>query len=225
MKQLTKKNLAELAKTMPSLSESEQKNFIGGTVVIVDRHGNIVQGNNQLIKDYSTLNADKENVYWYVQGKDGTIENNFKSAGSISNNNHNGAINDMDMEGTAINKDVMSFLACNTDVEWSMALRDEESNSGYYGRINTSNSPDKVDVLDYGTGYTEWYHSHPFDNRRPEELGPSSGDYEVANKLTSEDSGYNYKKCTVYEARTGEWITYYGKKDDDEVYVKDMTRP
>ena len=42
MKQLTKKNLAELAKTMPSLSESEQKNFIGGTVVIVDRHGNIV---------------------------------------------------------------------------------------------------------------------------------------------------------------------------------------
>lgn len=51
MKQLTKKNLAELAKTMPSLSESEQKNFIGGTVVIVDRHGNIVQGNNQLIKD------------------------------------------------------------------------------------------------------------------------------------------------------------------------------
>ena len=133
MKQLTKKNLAELAKTMPSLSESEQKNFIGGTVVIVDRHGNIVQGNNQLIKDYSTLNADKENVYWYVQGKDGTIENNFKSAGSISNNDHNGAINDMDMEGTAINKDVMSFLACNTDVEWSMALRDEESNSGYYG--------------------------------------------------------------------------------------------
>lgn len=225
MKKISKESLAHLAEVMPQLSENEQRECVGGKVVIVDRNGNVLRGNSQIINGYTKLESDTENVYWYVMGKDGNIQSSYKSAGSVSNNNPNGAMNNMDFEGTGINKNVMAFLSENTNVEWGMALREDEATSGYYGRLNTSNDPGQVDVLDYGTGYTEWYHSHPFDDRRGNEFGPSSGDYEVVSMLTDEKNGYNYKKCTVYEARTGEWITFYGKKSEGEVYENEMTRP
>lgn len=42
MKKLTKSSLAELAKQMPVLSESEQSTYIGGDIFIIDRNGYIV---------------------------------------------------------------------------------------------------------------------------------------------------------------------------------------
>ena len=47
----------------------------------------------------------------------------------------------------------------------------------------------------------------------------------MISKLTDEKNGYNYRKITVYEPLTGEWITYYGKKGEGEVYENEMTRP
>ena len=160
---LTKESLAELAKVMPQLSEEEQRDCVGGKVVIVDQNGNLVRGNNQIINDYQAREQDTEHVYWYVTGDDGKVLNSIMSNGSVSSSNNNGSVKDMDMEGTAVNKNVMKFLSSSTSVEWGMALREEESNSGFYGRISTSDNCDLSS--DSYTGYTEWYHSHPLDEK------------------------------------------------------------
>ena len=126
----------------------------------------------------------------------------------------------MDYEGTAINKGTLRFLANNTEVEWMMA----ENISGSYGRLTTSNSKTGVgyDYEHIWEGYDAMYHSHP---RRygPDRayLGPSDADREATGFFAKA----GYSKCSIYEATTDEWVTYYGKKDSDEVYENEMTRP
>ena len=211
---------------MPRLSEEEQRECVGGTVVLVDRKGNVLRASDHksLIPDFWKKEKDEDHVYWFVMDKNEKTITSYVSDGSLHNNTLNGGMNDMDMEGSAVNKNVLEFLSPNTSVEWGMALKEDDSISGYYGRIVTSNDEGNVELTHHITGYTEWYHSHPKDDRAPEDFGPSSGDYEQAQILTSGEDGFTYTECTVYEARTGEWITYYGKKDEGEVYENEMKR-
>lgn len=77
MKKLTKMNLDELAKVMPVLSEVEQRQFVGGDLVIIDRKGFILDPSfypnmSEIISGIELKQNDTSQTYWYVVSPEGT---------------------------------------------------------------------------------------------------------------------------------------------------------
>lgn len=214
MKKIIKKNLDELARIMPVLSEYEQQRFVGGKVVLMDENGYIIDldkaedSHYQEIRDlfternmsYSSYNMDAGTTYFMIASK-----NDLKikdSSGTYLNNGYDTSINaEGDIEGNAITKDVFEFIARNTDVEWGYY----STSGGAYGRLVTSNSGTSVCVLNENeqVKYDSYYHSHPASvDHEPDKA--SEKDIEYANNLTKG----GYEQIGIYDAKTGNYINY-----------------
>ena len=218
MKKLTKKSLEELAQVMPVLSEMEMRECIGGDMIILNREGQILStGDTEMyrgvIPDYDIKMNDEKNTHWVVISPSGDFVGSCSSMGSLKRNGSEydsgvANINNLDLEGSAINKDVLKFLGNNTDVEWMML----ENESGNYSRLMTDNKENGVSV-DGGmlSGYTTVYHTHPdIDGKDPL---PSQVD---RNSISDFQAG-GIQKCVVYSAKDKKWYVYYGEAGNGEV--------
>ena len=211
MKKLTKSSLEELAQVMPVLSEKEQRMYMGssGDVMALDMNGNVINDTAMLreqIPDYDKQVADTKNTYWYVFNGD-QIVGNCVSEGTVKFNEvPSGYANVRDMEGTAVNRDVLQMLGESTDIEWMMFQND----SGY-ARLITEQRPDGVDYqIANDQNYNTVCHTHP-------ELtgyNPRPSDEDRASTGLFMDMGID--KCMIYSDLTNSWIVYHGEADREK---------
>ena len=226
MKKLTKKSLRELAVIMPQLSEVEQRDFVGGDVIVVDKDGHYLGGDASQFKekiagigyDYEKVANDPTHTLWVIEKYSGRFDSCYLGDGSIKNNKDSGSKDEFDFEGTGINRDALRFLGEHTNVEWMMY----EDMSGEYGRLQTSHLSDGFNGMISsnmnGHTYTTAIHTHPdMEGKDPK---PSKLDTSMTGAFI--DAGFD--KCMIYSAKTNSWVVYMGEKDKskNEKYVKDV---
>lgn len=214
MKKLTKSSLEELAQTMPVLSEMEQRMCIGGDLVIVDEKGSILDpalhpNMSKIISGIELKQNDNSQTHWYVVSSGGgkvldncTVNGRVNSVSGMSL-----AGNDPVLEGSAVTTNVLKMLGDHTDVEWMMA----EKASGNFGRLTTSKDPTRVyydpnKLKENWGGFSDIYHTHPYQGRDAEDTGVSQTDRENTGDFI--EAGF--QRCHVYDATKKEWKKYYG---------------
>ena len=209
MKKLTRKRLEDLALEVPVLNEIEQRDCIGGKIVAIDKEGNIVTASAGMLglssTDYNYQTNDADRTYWHVVDNKGKSKASYIQNGNFTSNQPNGAINDMDIEGSSVDRGLLSFVGANTKVEW-MYLESTNESGETYGRLITNNNRTEVLFSCTYTGFTTMIHSHPSGSI----LSLSEADQQITGTLIR----LGYSKLMVYDVETNQWITYYGDADE-----------
>ncbi len=215
-RKLTRQTLDELAQTMKCLTTDEQKNYVGGKVILVSKNGTMSSSHNAdiagtLISGYKDMEEDSENTYFCVMGLAGEESHIHKSTGTVTSvENYGESDSNYTLQGSAINIQTLEFLSKTTNVEWGM-LEDAvqgEGESKVPSRLFTSGNSSSVDV--YGmnrdengkpipyTGFDSIYHTHP------QGSDPSEIDDGMAKKLKD----YGVTKNYVVNPLTGKVVPY-----------------
>lgn len=201
MKKITRKNLMDLAKCMPQLSEFEQRECIGGDKFIFNTKGELVE----------RISCEM-NSFWVG-------DKSIVLSGALSVSFESG----VGLEGNAVNKEVFEFFAQNTDVEWALS-----TSGNMQGFLYSSNDESSINAkFAMRKGYDSFYHNHGGNYANSDNIDmsyiqrcPSPND--LARRAEMMNGDYDYQETYIYNEACGDnqYYKYDGNStnQDQEAY-------
>lgn len=183
MRKVTRKSLDELAETMPVISETKQRHFIGG--------GNVYLLN---VDGTTTIISSDDNSFDTLTSLNSNGESQTFSSGVLDNLMQRGACFEISSAEEA--KRLFEFCADNCLVEFGATINIGEGDSGNRYLIYTDNSREDISGVAAITGTNIMYHSHVPGT----DSNPSEDDY---------SGTANYQDGTVFGVYSNGNYTYF----------------
>ncbi len=179
-RKLTRATIDEVRKEMPVLNIEEEKTIMGGALYILAQDGSVIS--------YNDSNPDQ--ILISMGSWDGAPVIHLPSGSTLQVSEGKLVI-----EGTSEqNRDIFSFLAQNTSVEWSMCV----DSSNYHFFVGTNHQEKEVSMA--YSGCDTKYHNH----QNVWADYPSDADYETKRKLQE----MGYENFYIYYEPTNSYIQY-----------------
>ncbi|MEG1580475.1 MAG: JAB-like toxin 1 domain-containing protein [Bacteroidaceae bacterium] len=162
MKKLTKSNLEELAKVMPVLSEEEQKEYVGGDLIYMNRAGQIMDRTIQDGADVICFEAPEGELTGarYTMPKDYRLESYSyditDSSGTVTGQGQGVVFKKYGSSGN--NMEMFETFVENTDVEWGLSNNKSNGNAALF---SSHNHTELQNFYEQGTQFDSSIHSHP----------------------------------------------------------------